>query len=120
MRFMFRNVCATLWLVLWSHPAVGQLPAVEPGPRLTSLREPWEPSALTRSHALGTLDAGTLSSKAKWALGGALIGGVLSAAVANALCERQSGCAGPTITWGLIGGALGAAAGALIGRNDKQ
>ena len=58
--------------------------------------------------------ARSLSRTGQWALGGALGLGTLSAAVASALCERSTGCVGPTLTWALIGAAAGAALGALI------
>jgi hypothetical protein len=118
---MPRYVCAALCLVLWTRPALAQIAAGEAGPRFSVHWERWQPEALIRSQLLGApREARRSNARAKWPIAGALVGGALSAAVANALCERQSGCTGPTLKWGLIGGSLGAVVGALIRPKDRE
>jgi hypothetical protein len=115
----FTRLSVVLWLAVWSSPVAGQVPLAEPGPRLTSVWQPWDPGSPATSSLIQTVRAKATSSTTKWAIGGAIVGGVVSAAVANALCERQSGCSGPTLKWGLIGGVVGAALGAFIGESNK-
>lgn len=116
---MPRCLWAALSLVLWTSPALCQVHGREPGPRLTGIWERWNPDP-AESNRLPQLGARSLTPSAKWAIGGAIVGGVLAAAVANALCERSSGCTGFTLQWALVGAAAGAAAGALIGSTDDE
>lgn len=107
-------VWGMLALLIWNHPVSAQASAVAPGPRLvTSWSDTWEPASLTAAPLAGTVRARALGRGTKWAIGGALVVGILSAAVANTLCERSS-CSGPTLTWGVIGAGLGAVLGGLI------
>jgi hypothetical protein len=95
---------ALISIAVWSLPAFAQEASVAPGPRLVA--------AFTESTRLESSRA-PLSRGTKWALGGGIVVGVLSAATANALCERHDGCTGPTLTWGVIGAGVGAVLGAL-------
>jgi hypothetical protein len=83
------------------------------GPRLAQdWTQSWQSDrSFSRTDRAG---ARVLARSNKWALGGGLVFGFLSAASANALCERSDGCAGPTVEWGLLGAAVGAGLGALI------
>src|SRR4051812_10414587 len=95
MRACFLTLIST---VLWNLPASAQETKAVSGPRLVaSLSDEWKPPGLSRSTWLSQSSA-SLSRGAKWALGGGLVVGILSAATANALCERQDGCTGPTLT----------------------
>jgi hypothetical protein len=111
---------AALWLLLWTPPAFGQVSLVAAGPRLAPTWESWEHSPAVTSTEPGTTQRERLSRSARWAVGGAIVGGVLAAAVANAVCERDSGCTGPTLKWALIGAAVGAAVGGLIGAGGER
>ncbi len=104
---------AAVSVVIWSHPVVAQVSPAAPGPQLVATwSDSWEPPSLASTPHLGIKRARVLGRGAKW-IGGALVVGTLSAAVANALCERRE-CTGPTVTWGLIGAAAGAALGGLM------
>ena len=108
---------ACFWIavlvVAGSHPVLAQTSPAAAGPRLaTSWTEAWAPAPFGLSY-LGTPSARALSRGTKWALGGALVVGILSAAVANALCEHSE-CTGPTLKWGVIGAVAGAALGGVI------
>ena len=108
---------ACFWIavlvVLGSHSVLAQTSPTPAGPRLaTSWTEAWEPAPFVLSY-LDTTSARAPSRGTKWALGGALVVGILSAAFANALCEHSE-CTGPTLKWGVIGAASGAALGGLI------
>jgi hypothetical protein len=106
-------VWTALFLVAGIHPALAQASPAAAGPRLgTRWTEAWEPAPLASPHE-STTGALALSRGTKWAVGGGLVVGVLSAAVANALCEHTK-CTGPTLKWGMLGAASGAALGALI------
>jgi hypothetical protein len=105
--------CIAVLVVVGSHPVLAQTSPAAAGPRLaTSWTETWEPAPVAPSY-LGNTSTRALSRGTKWALGGALVVGILSAAVANALCEHRE-CTGPTLKWGVIGAASGAALGGLI------
>jgi len=87
-----------------------------PGPRLVaSWNDGWEPAAFAKPTRLES-ESAPLSRGTKWALGGGLVVGILSAATGNALCERHDGCTGPTLTWGVIGAGVGAVIGALVAK----
>lgn len=106
-------VLAVLSIVLWNLPVLAQQASGASGPRLVAhWSEVWAPPAL-RSTDFESASA-RLSRGTKWALGGGAVVGLLSAATANALCERSDGCTGPTLTWGVIGAGVGAVLGALI------
>jgi hypothetical protein len=103
-------------VVIWSHSVAAQASPTPAGPRLVATwSDSWEPASLAASTRLATAGARALGREAKWALGGAIVAGTLSAAVANALCER-SDCTGPTLQWAVIGAGTGAALGALIAK----
>lgn len=107
-------VWGMLAVLIWNHPVSAQASAAAPGPRLVaSWSDTWEPASLTAAPLVGTVRARALGRGTQWAIGGALVVGILSAAVANTLCERSS-CSGPTLTWGVIGAGLGAVLGGLI------
>jgi hypothetical protein len=89
---------ALISTVVWSLPVFAREPSVAPGPRLVaSWSDGWELAAFAKSTRLESSRAPP-SRGTKWALGGGLVVGILSAATANALCERRDGCTGPTLT----------------------
>ena len=106
-------VCLVVLVLGGSLPALAQTSPAAAGPRLaTSWIEAWRPEGLA-APSRGITSARALSRGTKWALGGALVVGTLSATIVNVLCEHSS-CTGPTLKWGIVGAASGAALGGLI------
>jgi len=106
-----------LWLAVLvlcgSLPALAQTSPAAAWPRLaTSWTQAWKPEGMA-APSRGITSARALSRGTKWALGGALVVGTLSATIANVLCEH-SNCTGLTLKWGIVGAASGAALGGLI------